>query len=99
VSDTEVKLASQDETAEKFRSNILSRSIVEFSVKLSGTFSKILPAPLKEKINKQFTPLVAADDSDAPAFDLVQSFCQYGCCQYVDCSWHIFESFLSPQPM
>jgi phosphate/sulfate permease len=73
VSDTEVKLASQDETAEKFRSNILSRSIVEFSVKLTATFSKILPAPLKEKINKQFTPLVAADDADAPAFDLVRA--------------------------
>jgi phosphate/sulfate permease len=73
VSDTEVKLATQDETAEKFNSNLLSRGIVQFSIKLTGLMSNVIPKPLLAKLNERFTPIVQPDDADAPAFDLVRA--------------------------
>ncbi|MFZ1705490.1 MAG: inorganic phosphate transporter [Saprospiraceae bacterium] len=73
VSETEVKLATQDETSEKFNSNILSRGIVQFSIKLTRLVANIIPAPLQSKINSQFTPIINAEDVDAPAFDLVRA--------------------------
>jgi hypothetical protein len=73
VSETEVKLATQDETTEKFESNLLSRGIVEFSVKTSKIISGFIPSAIRQKIDKQFTPVVNPDDSDAPAFDLVRA--------------------------
>ncbi|MBK9042100.1 MAG: inorganic phosphate transporter [Saprospiraceae bacterium] len=73
VSETEVKLASQDETAEKFSSNILSRGIVQLSLKLTNLMGNVLPQPLKAKLNARFTPIVTPDDADAPAFDLVRA--------------------------
>ncbi len=73
VSATEVNLASQDETVERFSSNALSRSIVRGSVKLSQTLEKTLPLSLQNKINAQFIPIVGDDSESKPAFDLVRA--------------------------
>ncbi|MBK8625350.1 MAG: inorganic phosphate transporter [Saprospiraceae bacterium] len=73
VTETEVKLGSQDETDEKFSSNKLSRSIVRGSLYLSQKLDKIIPLSVSNKINAQFIPIVHADDVDAPAFDLVRA--------------------------
>ena len=73
VSDTEVKLASQEETAEKFQSNIISRGLVELSVRLSKGITSIVPGSLQKIIDKRFTPVPVHDEADAPAFDLVRA--------------------------
>ncbi len=73
VSATEVNLASQDETVERFASNALSRGIVRGSVKLSQTMEKIVPLTWQNKINAQFIPIVESESEDKAAFDLVRA--------------------------
>jgi hypothetical protein len=73
VTETEVKLGTQDETDEKFSSNKLSRLIVRGSMSMAQSLEKVLPLSLTNKINAQFIPIVHADDADAPAFDLVRA--------------------------
>lgn len=73
VIETEVKLSTQEETSEKFKSNLLSRGVVEFSIKLTSLFSKLIPAPVLSKINKQFSPVQAVHEQDGPAFDMVRA--------------------------
>lgn len=73
VTETEVKLGSQDETDEKFSSNMLSRKIVKNSMFIAQKLDKIIPLSISNKINAQFIPIVHADDADAPAFDLVRA--------------------------
>lgn len=73
VTETEVKLGSQEEVKEKFNSNMLSRFIVQFAVQLSAVLSNVLPARLQKAINDQFQPLEESSAADAPAFDLIRA--------------------------
>ena len=73
VTETEVKLGSQEETDEKFSSNMLSRTIVHSSLAFAGRLNLIIPLSIQNKINEQFIPVVHPDDVDAPAFDLVRA--------------------------
>lgn len=73
VTETEVKLGSQEETDEKFASNMLSRTIVHSSLFFAGKLNLIIPLTIQNKINAQFIPLVHPDETDAPAFDLVRA--------------------------
>lgn len=73
VIETEVKLSTQDETSEKFKSNFLSRGLVEFSIKFTGILSRLIPSPILTKINKQFSPIQSASEQDGPAFDMVRA--------------------------
>ncbi|MBK8054651.1 MAG: inorganic phosphate transporter [Saprospiraceae bacterium] len=73
VTETEVKLGTQEETDEKFSSNLLSRTIVRSTISFTHSFGKLLPLSLKNKINAQFIPVVHPDDTDAPAFDLIRA--------------------------
>lgn len=73
VSATEVNLASQDETVERFTSNAISRGIVRYSVKLNQLFETTIPLSWQNKINTQFIPVVQPESSDQPAFDLVRA--------------------------
>ena len=73
VTETEVKLGSQEETDEKFASNILSRTIVHSSMAFAGKLKLVVPLSIQNKINEQFIPIVHPDDADAPAFDLVRA--------------------------
>ncbi|MBP6448341.1 MAG: inorganic phosphate transporter [Saprospiraceae bacterium] len=73
VTETEVKLGTQEETDERFSSNVLSRTIVRSTVSFAQSFGGLLPLSLKNKINAQFIPVVHPEDSDAPAFDLIRA--------------------------
>jgi phosphate/sulfate permease len=73
VTETEVKLGSQEETDEKFASNMLSRTIVHSSLFFAGKLNLIVPLSIQNKINAQFIPIVHPDETDAPAFDLVRA--------------------------
>lgn len=73
VTETEVKLGTQEETDEKFSSNILSRGIVRGTIALSHSMGGFIPQSIKNKINEQFIPVVHPDDIDAPAFDLIRA--------------------------
>ena len=73
VTETEVKLGTQDEIDEKFSSNMLSRTIVHGSIALASSLGKILPLTIRNKINEQFIPAMHPDDAEVPAFDLVRA--------------------------
>ncbi|MEZ4909739.1 MAG: inorganic phosphate transporter [Saprospiraceae bacterium] len=73
VTETEVKLGSQEEVKEKFKSNMISRNIVQFSVYLSSELKNALPNKLQVFINNQFKPIEDTNIMDAPAFDLIRA--------------------------
>jgi len=73
VTETEIKLGTQDETDEIFSSNVLSRTIVRGSVSLTQSLSSLLPLSIRNKINAQFIPVVHPEETDAPAFDLIRA--------------------------
>ena len=73
VTETEIKLATQEESREKFKSNMLSRSIVRGSIAFSGYISDNLPERTKGFLKKQFEPLPLSNDADKPAFDTVRA--------------------------
>ena len=56
VSQTEISLAGQgdDMEAGEQDSNVFSRSIVRASIAISNFFDKVVPAPVKEYVNKRF---------------------------------------------
>jgi phosphate/sulfate permease len=73
VTETSVKLSAQEETDEKFSSNLLSRWIVRGSLNLSNLLVSIVPDYFIRSINKQFVPAIVDNDVDYPAFDLVRA--------------------------
>lgn len=77
VAATEVNLARQDEGHERFQPNTLSRLIVRASVSFGGLTENILPASLKEKIDKRFKkPVVTISKHkvyEMPAFDAIRA--------------------------
>ena len=54
VTKTEIDLARQRDTKERFEPNFLSRSLVRFAMNASKFTSAIVPSKLREKINSQF---------------------------------------------
>lgn len=77
VAATEVNLARQDEGHERFQPNTLSRLIVRASVSFGGLTENILPASLKERIDKRFKkPVVTISKHkvyEMPAFDAIRA--------------------------
>ncbi|MBK8518530.1 MAG: inorganic phosphate transporter [Saprospiraceae bacterium] len=73
VTETEVKLGTQNETEEKFSSNALSRTIVHQSMVLFSRFKHIVPLSIQNRINSQFIPVSHPEESEVPAFDLVRA--------------------------
>lgn len=77
VMKTEIDLASQSDTKERFQPNFLSRSFVRFAMLSSQMTSYILPQSWQEKIDKQFEKPVIVLKKDKtyelPAFDLVRA--------------------------
>jgi hypothetical protein len=74
---TSLDLANQGATKERFQPNFLSRSFVRFAMSISQGVSYMTPKPLREKIEKQFTPPVIVLSKDKvhelPAFDMVRA--------------------------
>ncbi len=77
VADTEIGLATQDETKEKFKPNMLSRAVVKGSTKLAAMLGVIIPNATQEKINASFEkPVVALPKHktyELPAFDQIRA--------------------------
>jgi phosphate/sulfate permease len=77
VMKTEIDLASQGDTKERFQPNFLSRGFVRFAMLSSQMTSYILPNSWQEKIDKQFEiPVIALNKDksyELPAFDMVRA--------------------------
>ncbi len=72
VTDTELKLSSQQSVNERFKPNRLSHGIVKAANSLSDSIQKILSRKTNVYINWRFR-LLPMDDSDKPSFDLVRA--------------------------
>ncbi|MEZ4879361.1 MAG: inorganic phosphate transporter, partial [Chitinophagales bacterium] len=76
VTETEISLGSQNEGEELFKSNVISRSIVQSAFIIGGIFEVILPNSIAEKYNKSFEEnklRKAVEQNDGAAFDLVRA--------------------------
>ncbi len=77
VADTEINLAREGESKERFNPNFLSRSIVRLTINISRYVQAVLPESLAKKLDQQFEkPVVAlAKDKnyELPAFDMVRA--------------------------
>ncbi len=77
VAETEVNLARQDEGAERFQPNALSRVIVRVSMGISSITDFILPKSLHQKIENKFEKSVVSlpknKTFEMPAFDAIRA--------------------------
>ncbi len=75
VVETGINLSRQQEGAERFKPNFLSRLVVRAAINVSGAFNLIIPKPVQQKINMRFAepPSKKVKDSTAPAFDMVRA--------------------------
>jgi len=77
VTKTEIDLARQRDTKERFQPNFLSRGLVRFAMNASKFTSAIVPSKLREKINSQFeVPVLQMSSKKAlelPAFDMIRA--------------------------
>ena len=77
VTKTEIDLARQRDTKERFQPNFISRGMVRFSYNLANYTSLIIPRKLRDKINAQFeVPIVEMSSNKAvelPAFDMIRA--------------------------
>ena len=77
VTKTEIDLARQRDTKERFEPNFLSRGLVRFAMNVSKFTSAIVPSKLREKINSQFeVPVLQMSSKKAlelPAFDMIRA--------------------------
>lgn len=71
VTETELKLASQEEVEEGFKPNALSKLIVKTSMIINNMFRKIVSKKLIKKINSRFIPL--NNTNQKAHFDLVRA--------------------------
>lgn len=77
VSETEINLARQGESHEKFDPNLLSRMLVRGSTQIAMFFEYIMPKSLQEKIDKRFEKpvidLPRHKSYELPAFDTIRA--------------------------
>ncbi len=77
VAETEISLSRQGDTHEKFKPNMLSRSIVKATSAISDGLKFIIPASMQAKIDTNFqkpnTTLTKDQSMDAPAFDMIRA--------------------------
>ncbi|MFN2261635.1 MAG: anion permease, partial [Psychroflexus sp.] len=77
VVQTGVNLGRQGEGKERFKPNMLSRTVVRYSVFVGQTFSQLLSDPIQEKINSRFSfpdkALKYQKSVAKPAFDLLRA--------------------------
>ena len=77
VTKTEIDLARQQDTKERFSPNFLSRVLVRFSIGISNITSKILPQSSKDIIESRFEkPAIRLSSNksiELPAFDMIRA--------------------------
>lgn len=70
VTETEVNLARKGDGVERFSSSPLSRSMVRGSLNISKSFNKIMPASVKNFVDKRFEPVELENKA---SFDLIRA--------------------------
>ena len=75
---TSVDLSRQQEGEERFGSSFFARSIVRGSLAVSNSIGSLVPAVIKERLDKQFDSTSFDDErramgKDAPAFDMLRA--------------------------
>jgi phosphate/sulfate permease len=70
VTETEVNLARKGNGVERFSSSPLSRSMVRSSLTLGKSIGRIMPARVKDFINRRFEPV---EPEDKASFDLIRA--------------------------
>ncbi len=76
VTETEVNLGRQDEGEERFKPNLISRSVVNSTLTFSKIFGIIVPTSLTKRYNTSFEKKKlqeATITQEAPAFDLLRA--------------------------
>ena len=77
VAETEINLAREGESKERFNPNALSRIVVRLAINIGELLRFITPNSLQEKFDKQFTKapkkILKGQEGDAPAFDMVRA--------------------------
>lgn len=76
VTETEVSLGRQDEGEERFKPNMISRSIVNSTITFSKIFGIIVPSNITRRYNTSFEKKKlqeATVTTETPAFDLVRA--------------------------
>ncbi|WP_156309200.1 inorganic phosphate transporter [Sphingobacterium endophyticum] len=79
VIETEMSLTNQGDGAEKFKSNMLSRSIVRGFIKLGTGLTYLMPRTLQASLDKKFeNPMLNAHrkkkkSQDEPMFDMIRA--------------------------
>jgi hypothetical protein len=77
VTKTEIDLARQQDTKERFKPNFLSRGLVRLSVSFSNITSKLLPQSSKDIIESRFEkPAIQLSSNksiELPAFDMIRA--------------------------
>lgn len=77
VAETEINLAREGESKERFNPNALSRIVVRLAINIGELLKFITPNSLQEKFDKQFTKapkkILKGQEGDAPAFDMVRA--------------------------
>ena len=77
VAETEIGLSRQGYGSEKFEPNLLSRSLVSGSTRLSEFLKSIVPVGTKNSISKRFNKsedyLSDIEENDKPAFDMIRA--------------------------
>jgi len=77
VTKTEIDLARQQDTKERFNPNFLSRGLVRSSMNLSSLFSKFIPENIQNYISTQFKKpkieLSLNKSIELPAFDMIRA--------------------------
>jgi phosphate/sulfate permease len=77
VSETEINLAREGESKERFNPNALSRIIVRVAVNIGTLLTFVTPKPLQERLDLPFKKapkkIAKENKGEAPAFDMVRA--------------------------
>ncbi len=74
VTETELRLARQDEGDERFKSTRVSKILVRGSLNFSSGIKKVFPKSMLAKVEKQFEPYKDKEEGkDPPMFDLIRA--------------------------
>ena len=72
VSETELKLASQNEEEQRFGSSAFSRTIVRVVIGMNNWYESTIPTKMKEGIERRFAPL-SEEERGSAQYDLIRA--------------------------
>lgn len=78
VTETEIKLSSQNEGEEKYGSTLMSRAIVRAAVNINNGYKRNCPKNVREFINRRFIHLNSDEKGDG-AYDMIRATVNLTC--------------------